>query len=168
MTKSKGILPMKIEDRLLRFSDRSGGDDACWLWHGGMRGYQGYGAIKIHGKTRVASRVAYETYCGSIPKGMFVCHTCDNPSCINPKHLFLATPADNIADCTRKNRHNYTPRLNLPKGEAHPHSKLTTQQVLEIRQLREQGASYGRLVQMFGISKTNVADIIHRRIWQHI
>jgi hypothetical protein len=164
----KGEIIIPLEERLLRLSDRSGGDNACWIWTGAKRGYQGYGTLKIHGKQCVASRVSYEFYCGPIPDGMFICHRCDNPSCINPKHLFLGTPANNIADCTKKNRHNYTPRLNLPKGEKHPGSKLTAQQVLEIRQLHNQGMSYGRLAQMFPASKTSIAEICRRETWQHI
>ena len=168
MTKSKGIKHRPLEERLLKLSDRSGGVDACWNWIGAKRGYQGYGAIKVDRKQLVASRVSYELYCGPIPDGMFVCHTCDNPSCINPKHLFIGTPADNMTDRDRKGRYRYTPRPNLPKGEMHHKAKLTADKVRQIRQLHEQGVSYSRLVQQFGISKTNIADICHRRTWQHI
>lgn len=156
-----------LEKRLLQYSDRSGGEDACWVWTGTKR-RKGYGSITINGKSRVVSRVAYEFYHGSIPEGMFVCHTCDNPPCINPKHLFLGTPADNMRDRDEKGHHARCAPHHVRRGEENYLTKLTSQQVLEIRQLHEQGMSYSRLVRMFGIGKSTVADICTRKRWQHI
>lgn len=79
----------------------------CIEWWG-ARFTQGYGAIYRDGKTRKAHRVIYEECFGPIDDGLFVCHTCDNPPCVNPEHLFLGTPQDNVQDMIRKGR-NRTP-----------------------------------------------------------
>ncbi len=81
--------------------DRSG--PACWPWIG-ARNPGGYGNFGIGYRTHRASRVAYELTFGPIPAGMFVCHSCDNPPCCNPEHLFLGTNADNLRDMATKGR----------------------------------------------------------------
>lgn len=82
-------------------------NSGCWLWVAG-RNTSGYGTIKCRpGGTRSATRISWELAFGSTPSGLFVCHRCDTPSCVNPGHLFLGTHRDNMLDAVRKGRmHN--------------------------------------------------------------
>jgi hypothetical protein len=76
----------------------------CWHFCG-SRNQGGYGRLTVDGRMQVVHRLSYELFVGRIPDGMFVCHRCDNPSCINPDHLWLGTRSENAIDCFRKGRH---------------------------------------------------------------
>lgn len=78
--------------------------DGCWIWTGYCQ-KNGYGTIHCgKGSIKRAHRISYEIHCGKIPDGLYVCHKCDNPSCVRPDHLFLGTQLDNIRDCISKGR----------------------------------------------------------------
>ena len=80
-----------------------GHDDECWPWLGAKR--RGYGLIWADGRKRPAHQVAWELANGEpFPTGMHACHTCDNPSCVNPAHIFPGTRSDNLRDAVRKGR----------------------------------------------------------------
>lgn len=75
----------------------------CWHYCG-VRNQFGYGRLSVDGRTQVAHRLSYEVFVGPIPPGLLVLHRCDNPSCINPDHLWLGTYRDNSVDCWNKGR----------------------------------------------------------------
>ena len=137
-----------IRERIERFAIPEP-NSGCWLWQGGYdyRGppFKPYGRIWVKGRTLQAHRVSWETYRGSIPGGMRVCHKCDTPLCVNPEHLFLGTPQDNTQDMIGKGRDE--PTRQSRRGERSNFNKLRSEQVLAIRndkrRLRVIAAEYG-------------------------
>lgn len=137
----------------------------CWEWTGSLISQMGYGEIarnnKIrNGKHTNAHQLSWLIYNGKIPDGIFVCHECDNPKCVNPNHLFLGTPLDNMRDRSRKGRNkNQT-------GERNCMSKLTEAQVLEIYQVGQQkNYPCKDLSDQFGVSRTTISEIVHGNKW---
>lgn len=128
----------------------------CWEWSG-AKNKAGYGNIKTGGKYRNAHRVSYEIHYGTIPKNLFVCHKCDNPSCVNPNHLFLGTPQDNDNDKVTKGRQI--------RGEQHTLSKLTRESVLQIRKMK---GSHQNIADKFGVSRRLIGMVKEKSIWKHI
>lgn len=117
----------------------------------------GYGLINIRSRGGLLSvhRLSYEVYVGNIPAGLYILHTCDNPKCINPNHLFLGTQLDNIKDMISKNRGG-------KKGEENSYSKLTNDEVLTIRWLYETGDYLQKQIgRWFNICQPHVSDIIN-------
>lgn len=98
----RGLSPMQ---RFMQYVDTMGNitGDECWLWLGALDA-SGYGNWHPGKLSKMAHRSAWQLWFGPIPDGMFVCHSCDRPSCVNPEHLFVATQKENIADCRRKGR----------------------------------------------------------------
>ena len=133
-------------------------ENGCWEWLRGKRDGQ-YGVIKIDGRQESAHRAAYREFIGPIPAGMLCCHTCDNPICVNPSHLFLGTNADNIMDMVNKGRQLY--------GERNPKAILTQEKADEIRRIYKNGnITMKELGRRFGVSKGCIQHIIHNRHWR--
>lgn len=144
--------------------------DECWEWTS-PRWEQGYGAYKTGGKMYKAHRVMWEKAHGMpIPDGLLVCHTCDNPPCVNPAHLFLGTHVDNGQDMSQKGRGHYqkNPQL-VMRGEAHPHHELNERDVLAIRRLAASRKYLQReIAEMFGITTVAVSHIVTGRKWASV
>ena len=134
------------------------GPDECWEWIGWR--HKGYGRFAIHGKTHRAHRVAYELVNGPIQDRQEVCHSCDNPACCNPSHLFLGTHKDNMLDAINKNR--------FVEGEADGNAKLTTEQVVQMRTLYWGGGyTLPDMARRFRVSPAIVWRVIHGISWKH-
>jgi hypothetical protein len=100
--------------------DRSGGPEVCWLWTAGTKS-SGYGEFSFQGGSRPAHQVAWELANGEpFPEGMFGCHHCDNPPCVNPAHIFVGTTADNMHDALSKGRLPRSVRLDRCRRGLHP------------------------------------------------
>ena len=133
----------------------------CWVWEASLMKRGSYGQFMLRGRVLRAHRVAYELLVGSA-EGLLVCHTCDNPPCCNPKHLFLGTIADNNADAMAKGR-TFVP--DSPRGSEHHSSKLTVAQVRVIRKLRGKVTGV-ELARRFGVTKSAVSRIQLGKVWK--
>ena len=136
-----------------------GTEDECWVWTAATIG--GYGWFFVHtGVNEYAHRMSYKLYKGAIPEGMCVLHHCDNPSCVNPKHLSLGTQSDNIIDCVRKGR------FNKPAGAQHYNARLTVEQVTVIRSLPH--VSVRQLAETYGVSLKTIESIRYGYRWKSV
>jgi hypothetical protein len=149
-----------LAERFWEKVQKSDEPGACWLWAGAT--IRRYGAIRgDDGKVLYAPRVSWELANGEGPGDLHVCHSCDNPPCVNPAHLFLGTNADNQADKVAKGR--------ASRGEGRPSAKLTEEGVREMRALHAQGGwSFYRLAKRWGVTYRTASDVIHRRTWKHV
>lgn len=144
-----------------RFWARVAKSDGCWEWTGTKKG-AGYGQFCTGGRRKLAHRVAWEMSFGGIPEGLAVCHTCDNPRCVRPDHLFLGTWAENNHDRHRKGRSAG------PKGQRNGKACLTEDDVRRIRQLHNQGLGYRGIARLSGMSRSAIAHIVQGRNWAHV
>ncbi len=156
------MLKQSLRHRLL-YSSELDEKSGCLLWKKSVS-KKGYGKIHLSNPTRFcrAHRISYEVFIGPIPKGMFVCHKCDNPRCINPDHLFLGTPKDNTADMIKKRRTNFL----FKRGGKHERAKLTESNVVQIREMALCGYSQSEIAIKFNVMVGTVSRIIRRKRWQ--
>lgn len=151
----------------------------CWECISHALNKSNYPHVKRNGKLYRMNRYVYKIYYGEIPDGLFVCHTCDNPKCINPEHLFLGTPKDNMQDMSKKGRGGFQGK-SLPeeiklkmsktlKGrkQSSEHKRkrglskriLNNEQLIDIRQCLINGQTIKSISEKFNISKSTVERI---------
>jgi hypothetical protein len=143
-----------------RFWEKVGikGIDDCWLWLASIT-HDNYGRFSLQQKQVMAHRMAWQLTNGEIPNGFCVCHSCDNPPCCNPKHLWLGTHIDNQQDMCAKFRRN---------GVINGNAKLSDTAVIKIRGLYEMGWNQRKIAKMYGVHRKTVSRIITRKNWNHI
>lgn len=143
---------------LPRFWGSISKSDGCWIWNGHRDG-AGYGVFRANRMAYRASRFMHALTKGDVPADKVVCHTCDNPPCVNPDHLWLGTVADNSRDMVEKGRSSR--RI----GTANPRCRLTKDQVLAIRADKRRRPAIAR---QYGVSVTTVHDIWRGRTWSSL
>jgi hypothetical protein len=156
--------PKPLEQRFWEKVDRSGDPNGRWLWTGATGNF-GYGVISRgrRGEGNASTHVlSYEWAKGPVPEGMFVCHACDTPACVNPSHLFAAPPRENVADMNCKGRGVPPPR---GAGEMNPAAKLDFLDVALVRTPIDDGLTHRRIARELGVSKSAVTRIANNQTW---
>jgi hypothetical protein len=157
-------IEQKVIDRFFRnvnkYSDPAFSELFCWDWKG-YKNKKGYGKFGIGREVHYAHRVSWEIANGTPLSAINVCHKCDNPSCVNPSHLFIGTQSDNLNDASVKGR--------TSRGESRPAARLTEESVREIIQLHRNGEILQRqLAGQFGVSIATINNIVNKNSWKHI
>lgn len=148
------LTPERIQN-FWSYVDKSGD---CWEWTGGV---DRYGRFWTGSHSALAHRVSWELANGPVPDGLCVLHSCDNPVCVNPDHLFVGTNADNTQDALQKGR------LIFPRGEHHGNSRLTEADVLAIREAARH-ASQAQVAAQFGTHQGTISKIVNGKLWTHL
>lgn len=132
----------------------------CWEWQKGCKEF-GYGQTRDleTGKSITLHRLSYKIFKGLIPKGAFVCHSCDNAKCCNPEHLWLGNCKENMQDCKEKGR--------TLKGNKF-RAKISENDVLKIRKEYSAEMGYKKLAKKYAVDWSNIRAIIKRRSWKDI
>jgi len=148
-------------ERFWKHVDKAGAN-GCWMWTG-LRSGRGYGTLSVSRKPQAAHRLSWQLHNGPIPKGLLVCHTCDNRLCVNPSHLFLGTQRDNYDDMIRKGR--WSPVV----GDERSDTKLSEHAVREIRLRYAQGGiSHHTLGKEYGVCRATIGDVVNRKKYKHV
>lgn len=139
------------------------GPNECWPWVGN-RNRAGYGRMGIGQALILAPRVSFFLAHGRLPEPHCL-HTCDNPSCVNPAHLYEGTPADNVADAVKRGRKTDPP---VHRGERAYTAKLTPDHVRDIRVAFANGVRQRDLAKHHGVDRHTIQRVVARKTWQHV
>lgn len=134
----------------------------CWNWVGPIE-EQGYGVFGWNGKKIKAHRLSWVLTKGEIPKGLFVCHTCDNRKCVNPKHLWLGTVQDNNRDRDLKGRNGWGGN----PWQLNPNVKLNPDSVRDIKEKWLSGMDYQEIGDIYNLSKHTIRKVINGQRWSN-
>ncbi|WP_341918621.1 HNH endonuclease [Polaromonas sp. YR568] len=133
----------------------------CWIWMG-YTNAGGYGSMSAPGGNQLVHRAMYEKHAHKNASGLYVCHACDVPSCVNPDHLFIGTPTDNARDRASKGR-------SAPKyGEFSGRAKLNERAVREIREMRKLGAFPKDMAPIYGVSISTISNVATGKTWREV
>lgn len=130
--------------------------DSCWIWVG-YRTKGGYGRIHYKGKHMSASRASYQIFNKIDVGGLHVLHKCNNPTCVNPAHLYVGTHQDNMRDWANNNKRDRRDRLSQ--------AKLTYEHAELIRRLARDGVSQNSLSDYFKIHQSQISRILNYKAW---
>lgn len=144
------------QERFIR-SFKVNGLTGCWEWSS-YRDKDGYGTISLNYKSVRAHRYSYEFHSGKSANGFLVCHSCDNPGCVNPDHLFIGSAKDNTHDMINKNRDTII-------GEKNCKAKLKDQDIINIRNSNK---TTKELMVIYGLTKHSINNIKAKRTWKHL
>lgn len=133
----------------------------CWEWQAN-RSAKGYGKFKVDGEKKLAHRFLFIQLNGAMPSNILACHSCDNPTCCNPNHLFAGTYKDNIQDMIRKGRGTYR------SGSQHPLAKLKEIDIPVIRERLRNGELKSSIAKTYGITVTPLRQIELGITWKQI
>jgi len=131
-------------------------NSGCWLWSGPVDDC-GYGRFRVGRQKVRVHRLSYEMHCEAIPAGMVVRHKCDVPACVNPDHLAVGTPYDNVQDKVTRQRQ--------ARGERLPSVKLSEDAV---RAIRAMSGTQREIAALFGVSHRTVGNIKRGIDWRHV
>lgn len=132
-----------------------GQENECWEWQG-AKTEAGYGVIWWRDELRYTHRISLELKGEVIPPRYHACHRCDNPACVNPGHLFVGSPRDNMLDKVSKGRQAF--------GEKHPNAILTDAEIIIIRQMAEDGVFFSDIARTFDVSESHISRIVARLV----
>lgn len=156
----KLVIPVN-DDCIKKFFNKVKKTNGCWLWNGAKNSY-GYGSFWYCERIVKAHRMSWMIHFGKIPKSHSVCHKCDNPLCVNPKHLWVGTHTQNMQDMIKKGRHKSHP------GEKNGMSILTENDVIMARKIHKELPNIKAIARIFNVSHPAMFCAIKKRSWKKI
>jgi hypothetical protein len=154
MSRTKDLTKERIESKVEKITE-----SGCWIWMGSTQ-VRGYGELICNKRKFLAHRASYQAFIGPIPKGLYVCHACDNVYCVNPSHLFLGTQKQNLEDMARKKRSTL--------GSKNARAKLNEDHVKAIKHLLVRGWTCAAIARLVGVSSSCISSIKQNKRWIHV